>query len=97
MARCVDVDAGREELEPPGYGKGKASYRVAWTGLSADTGGVRGRASLTGRDTVRREAGELPALCGHGSHGASTSVFRHGARVLSRGGSYPWNVYFWIS
>ena len=62
VARSVDVEAEREELEPLGYGKGKDSDRAAWTGLSADTGGVRGRSSPSGRDMVRRGAGELPCV-----------------------------------
>ena len=48
--------------------------RVAWTGLSADAGGVRGRLSPPGRDMVGRRAGELP--CVDSGHGASASVFR---------------------
>jgi hypothetical protein len=62
VTRSVDVEAEREELEPLGYGKGKDSDRAAWTGLSADTGGVRGRSSPSGRDMVRRGAGELPCV-----------------------------------
>jgi hypothetical protein len=62
VARSVDVDAEGEELDPLGYGKGKDSDRAAGTGLSADTGGVRGRPSPTGRDIVRRGAGELPCV-----------------------------------
>jgi hypothetical protein len=62
VTRSVDVDAERELLEPLGYGEGRDSDRVAWVGLAADMGGVRGRSSPRGRDMLRRGAGEVPCV-----------------------------------
>jgi hypothetical protein len=61
-ARSVAVDAEREELELLGYGEGRESERVVRSGLAVDTGGVRGRSSPTGRDTVRRGAGDAAGV-----------------------------------
>jgi hypothetical protein len=60
-ARSVVVDAERELFDPLGYGDGKESERVAWTGLIAETGGVRERSSPAGREISRRGAGESRA------------------------------------
>ncbi len=57
-ARNVEVDAKRELFDPPGYGEGKDSVRHAWSGLLAETGGVRERSSTLGRNMLRRRAGE---------------------------------------
>ena len=57
-ARSVEVDAERELLDPLGYGEGRDSERDAWVGLLAETGGVKGRSSPSGRDMLRCGAGE---------------------------------------
>lgn len=58
VGRSVEVEAERELLDPLGYGVGRDSERDAWFGLIADMGGVRGRSSPTGRDTLRCGAGD---------------------------------------
>ena len=58
VVRSVEVDAERELLDPLGYGEGRDSERDAWVRLLAETGGVRGRSSPVGRDTLRSGTGD---------------------------------------
>ena len=54
--RSVVVDAESELFDPLGYGEGKVSERDVWIGIPPETGGVRGRSSLEGREISRRGA-----------------------------------------
>jgi hypothetical protein len=70
VARSVEVDVERKLLDPLGYGECKDSNRDAGVGLLVETGGIKGRSSLAGRDVLRSGAGDsCSCLCGAGASG----------------------------